>query len=437
MLPVSDRWNETICQSHTKVYYVDLWRYSKLKTGALSVEKIAEDLPIQSGSVTDDRSAAIRRRCNLRLPGTPEVMALLTRNVPGNGGLWPTGNELRIRSGIRYDDGTEETVPMGVFRVAQPTIIRGPDGIQVELTGYDRSRTISRARFTEPAQFGTQSESTYNWTYQDLIMRIVQRAYGTRLQDVRDWESFDPSVHVEPVIKFKRVPDPTKPKLLTVTLDDDPWTVCLNAGLAIGEELQFDQMGDLVMEKIPDPGLQEVTYEYIEGEEATFTDLSRVIDDERAYNGVIVTGQSSSTDEKIVRGEAWDTDPESPTYYRPGSGVSSNYGPVPYFYSSQYIYNNYQAQEVAKAMLKLVSGFIETITFDGIMNPAQESGDVVAIQNLETGVDTYLVLDTINYGLGYDQGMNAAGKRRRNAVGTDPEDDVTEIVAEPDSSTEL
>lgn len=378
MYNVTERFKKALRQSHVVVSHVELLR---------SGDVIYDGLPVVSGDVTDDSQALIRRRCNLSLPVNDDVMALLPRDHPSDGGLWPLGNEVKLYSGIRYSNGDEELVPMGVYRIARPVASTANDVVTID--GYDRSRSVSRARFTEPYSI---SQGT---NYAIAIKELVQ----SRIAWLADEDFlFMDTDHTTPLLVF--------------TSDDDPWQMATDMAASLGAELFFDGNGNCVLRPEPDPAFTPPVFEYISGEEATILDMDRDLDDEQAYNGVIVTGEN--TDLLLpVRAESWDTNPDSPTYYDPDYPSQSVYGAVPYFITSQYVTTVQQAQDAAAANLTRVMGIIEKIEFSAINNPAHESGDVIAVGRDELNVNGVYILDSVRIGIGAASGMAGTTRKRR------------------------
>ena len=92
------------------------------------------------------------------------------------------------------------------------------------------------------------------------------------------------------------------------------------------------------------------------------------------YNAVSVSGQTSDANVPPVYGFASDGDPASPTYY------NGPFGKKPRFYSSQYITTTEQANDVAINMLAEALAINSSLTFNALMVPFLESGDVIAVE---------------------------------------------------------
>ena len=381
MYSVSDRFLAAIRKSHTVVTEADVYQGGDLVT---------QGIPVISGSVTDDSQAIIRRRVSLALAADASVLDALTSVVPSGGGLWPLGNEIHVRSGIRFQDDTTELVPVGVFRISRPFIQENADGVTVSIDGFDRSRAVSRARFTEPYVVSAGTN------YAEAIQALIQSRLAT-LDATNDF-IFMTTEHTTPQLVF--------------TSQDDPMQMAINMAGSIGAELFFDGNGRCVLRPEPNPAYDPSVFDYVEGEDATVTEIGRDLDDEQAYNGVIVVGENSELPEP-VRAEAWDTNQNSPTYYDPDYPSASLYGPVPFFISSQYVTTTQQAQDAANANLARVLGIIEKAQFGAITNPAHQSGDIITVQRQRIGMEGVNILDSITFGLGENMAMSGSTRKRR------------------------
>lgn len=378
MYPVSARFLAALRKSHTELAHGDLYRQGEL---------IFPEVPIVSGQVTDDSSALIRRRMALVLPATSEVLEALASTPPDNGGLWPLGNELKIHTGIQFGPGDEELVPLGLYRISKPVIADTPEGPTVNLEGYDRSRSVSRAKFTQPYVIAVGTN--YATAIKDLIK--------SRIATLTDADFILMST------------DYTTPQLV-FTIDDDPMEMAIQMASSMGAELFFDGDGKCVLRPEPDPLFDPSVFDYIEGEEATLTAINRDLDDELAYNGAIVVSENSELPAPL-RAEAWDTTLTSPTYYDPAFPSASVYGAVPYSVSTQYITTQEQCQDAANAELARRLGVIEQLQFNAVNNPAHQSGDIVTVGRAAIGASGVNILD--NFTLTFGEGSSMAGATRK------------------------
>ena len=380
MWPVSQRFIDALHSSHTIAAECDIFSQRKM---------VADNVPILGGTISDDSQALIRRRGSFFFAASEDVLAMLDSDIPDDGGMWPTGNELHVRVGLRFPDNTQELVPNGVYRISKPVLTESNGQVSIAVDGYDRARAVSRARFTKAY---TVSPSN---TYPTAIRSIVSRALP--------WI---------PYSDYRFMASNYKPPLMVFTMDDDPMGKAQEMAQSIGAELYFDGDGRPTLRPEPDPVYDPPCFYYVEGQDATLTTLQRTLDDEQAYNGIIVTSENSQIP-KPIRAEIWDTDVDSPTWYDPTRASLSKYGPVPFFMSSQYITTQAQANQAAQANLGRVLGVIESIQFNAVNNPAHESGDVIAVGRDRLSVRGTHILDSFQISFGNTVSFSGTTRKRR------------------------
>lgn len=389
MYPVTDRFKAELRKSHTVTARAEFWRGSHL----------IEEVPIESGEVSEDKTASVRRRCSLSIVADGNITLPTTNNYLESP-LWPIGTEVKVWSGIQYRDGTTEEVPMGVFRISKPRLSRSSRDLVISIDAYDRSRTISRNRFTSPYWIvgGTDFATAMKALIVDRMPSLkVDEDFLFMLTDGSDGGA----VYTTPWLVF--LPQ------------DDPWEQLLKMATSIGAELFFNGKGQCVLRPEPDPLWTPASFEYVSGETNIVDEIARDLDDEQAYNGVIVTGQTNDNYNLIPHGEAWDKNPDSPTYFDPDVPHLSVYGAVPYFYTSDYITTTEQAIAAANGMLLGVIGIMEVIEFAGLANPAHEGGDIIKVGDDVIGVDGNYLLDSWRIGLGFSGSMSGTTRKRRAA----------------------
>jgi len=284
--------------------------------------------------------------------------------------LAPYGNQLRVWSGIAYDDGTEELPCVGTFRITKSSS-RYP---MCTVTVSDRSWVVSNAKLIRPwhVAWGTL------WD-QAIIALLVDRYPGVPV-DI-------------PSVEYTS----TTPRL---TLDEeaDPWAAAQKWAASIGYALYFTPLGvaTIVSEialAAADPvwtydGKPQADSPY---DPADYTNLALYdetddLDADAASNGVIITGNSSSNS-AAVRGEAYDNDPDSPTRW------GGPFGFKPLFENSELVTTNGQAGQLALGRLQQVGGLAEALQIPAVCNSALEAGDQARVIRPELGIDTVHMLD--------------------------------------------
>jgi Domain of unknown function (DUF5047) len=356
VLPVSGRFLQEIVQSHTVYSYVDaisprgdVVRLAAINTGGQS-------------TVSIDRTADVRRRCTIDCIDPTGTITPKTASAI----LSPYGTELRPYRGVKYTDGTIEVVPLGRFRLSKVTIKDTGNGTpDIELEGFDFSRTIQRAKFTSIYTVAA------NYSIVQAIKDIVLRTFPGVTFDALDTGM-------------------TTPQALVFDVGNDPWAAASDMATSIGCEVFFDVYGNVVIAPPPDINhLPKPDFSYVEGQGCTMTELDSLYTDDPGFNGVVVTGESIGTDAPPVRAISWDNEPSSPTYHL------GPYGEVPQFISDQNITTVDQAQTVADATLLGLLGFSAQLTITAATNPALDAGDTIQVTRAVNGINALYAIDTV------------------------------------------
>lgn len=353
MEPTTDRFLPEIRKSHTVVSYVDV----------ISPVQETFRLPAIGGAVQVDGTADVRRRCTVSCIDTDGTFT----PTGVSSVLTPYGTEIRPYRGVKYGDGTEEVVPLGVFRLSKVNVkdtVGGSPTIDMEASDY--SRTVSRDRFTVPYTIETGTNLI------DAIQAIIERTFPNPDYDI-----------------LSTTLTTTAPKLFDA--GDDPWGACQTLAASMGCDVFFNTVGGVTIAPPVDiDALPTPDFTYIEGDNCTMLDLERVFSDEPGFNGVIVVGESPGDELPPVRGEAWDDEPSSATY-RLGP-----YGEVPMFVTDQNVKTTEEAEAMAEALLRKQLGFSSQVSISAIVNPALDAGDVLEVQRQRSHVEGLFALDAFN-----------------------------------------
>jgi hypothetical protein len=364
MARMSDRFYKEIRKSHKVVSYVDV----------ISPDNETVRLHALDGSVDCDKTAAIRRKIGVHCI---DPTGVLTPRANGEL-LTPFGTEIRAYRGVEYADGEQEVASLGVFRLSRCTVADSNSGSPViTLEGFDRSRTIQRAKFTSPYVIspGTNAISA--------IKAIVQRTF--------------------PEVEFDSISSPVSTTApLLYDAGSDPLEAIFSLAASVGCHAYFDAEGRFAILPPHDVNaLPSADFTIIEGEGSTMLDLAREYTDEPGYNGFIVTGESVGDNLPPVRGEAWDDNPTSPTYRR------GPYGEVPGFYTDNLAKTADQCTTVARALLAEALGFSSKLAVTTWVNPSYEADDIVEVKRLKSGVDGVYSVDafSVPFRAGETQGL--------------------------------
>jgi len=286
--------------------------------------------------------------------------------------LAPYGNQLRVWSGIAFDDGTEELVCVGTFRITK-AVSRYPR-CTVDIS--DRAWIAGNAKLTAPYFVAAGT------AWDVAISNILGVAY--------------PGVPIDiPVVEFTS----TTPRL---TLDEqaDPWAAAQDWAASVGYALYFTPLGVATIRSELGMAAEDPVWVFdgkpAANAPAVLSDWANLAlydeavtwDTADTYNGVIISGNSSSL-AAAVRGTAYDTDPTSPTQW------GGPFGFKPLFENNELVSTNAQAAAKAVGRLQQVAGLSESLTIPSVMNPALAVGDTVRVIRPELGIDTIHLLDRI------------------------------------------
>lgn len=364
----------------------------------------------------------------IRLVVTTETTTIDNGIVPDDAFdvLAPFGNELRLWRGIRVETQealsygrlaedftnyadletlidsygtltqatetvvTDELVPLGVFVITNVEIEEADGGVNINVSGQDRSLRIARNRWTD----------TYTVAKNTNVVTAITKLLQNRWDDIQ--------------LSFSSSDETVGKSVFGTETDNNPWADAQKLAKSAGLDLYFD--GDGVAQLEPSPVYDEATgvESYLENEEAMVLGVKRSLSVEQTYNGVIAIGTNSNTD-TIYRAETWDDDPESPTY-RYGK-----FGSVPRFYTSPMIQTTAAAKKVATALLAKSKGAQESISWTQITDPSLEAGDMISIRNAATKVNQHLIIDRMTIPLAPTVAMSCVARTIRTMT----DDEVT------------
>lgn len=353
----STRFDIAVAESHTIAVVVDVL-YNRLP--------VALGLDVVSGTVTLDRTAGQRGRCDLTL-AEPLMMPTATAGL-----LSPYGYELSIKRGITYRDGTKELMPLGVYPIQQSSV----DGVSLttSASGVDRSQLVADARLED--DYAIAAGVDYGAAIQALVAAgVAGLTY-----------SFASTGYVTPALTF--------------SAQADRWESARGMATAIGCELYFNGVGTLVLR--PEPTFAGVpVWAFVEGGLLVSADLS--LDRGDAYNRVIATGENTSNG-TVARGVWTDTDTASSTFY------SGGFGHKPRFLSSPYIVSDAQALTAATAIGTAQKGVARSLSFTAIPNPALEPGDVITVRRTAMGLNELHLIDALTFDLSATGAMTGSSR---------------------------
>lgn len=348
-------WASKVGVTHKPIFSVQVWNGNNY----------VQDLPgMIDGTVDVDETRAVRRICtlNLQSAGYPadDLVPVLETDL-----LHPaSGNEIRIFRGIDYQNGTQDLVPLGVFRPSTPKIVDDGNSVSVSISGNDRSFWLSRLKWQVPYNIASGT---------DLALAIRSAILFLSPNTPINFTATNPAPNgVSYTVTAQAFG-------LNITQSNQPWVDLVALAATAGFELFFDVQGVCVLRPIPLPSTISQSRVFTEGAGCTMTQLERDLDETSEYNGVIVVG--NGTGGAPVRGTATVTDTSQPNYWGGPWGkvpliVETTAFPAPGQGSTA---ATNQATAAAKARLQLVNRALSAVSADIVPDPTLQEGDGLGV----------------------------------------------------------
>lgn len=338
--------------------------------------------PNRGGSVTFDSRRDVRATCtDLTLASGVDGVDLIPEF--GTDPTSPlTDNEVFIQSGVVLADGTTEWVPLGVFGFQEAAMVEDTNGVTVTLTDLaDRSRLVTRSRWVAPYTIPAGTD----------LATAVSSALDTTWP-AHPTLSAQATATIGALVTFTEGPD------------SDPWRDLCGLAAAHGMELYFDRLGVPTLRDLPQPASTDVVATYADGADAVLLSLKRSVSiAEGSYNGLVVTGESTSG-AAPVRYVLWDS-PAGPTTTPPER-------PRPAWYSSPMITTFAQVSATCAAMLPRYLGATELMSWTQIVNAAHDPWDLVRVTRGSVKADTEVLFDQVTIPFAASEPMTVVGRSR-------------------------
>jgi hypothetical protein len=366
----TDEFLAEIRRSHHVVSWVDV----------ISPTGETKRLSATGGSVTEDATAEIRRRCSLSCyDATGDLTPKSADDL-----LTPYGTEVRPYRGVKYADGRTEVMPLGVFRISQVDVDDSVGGSpDIKLEAFDRSRTVIRDKFIEPY---TVAKDTNLIT---AIKAIIARTF--------------PDAEYDAITTTMTTSAPQ-----VFDANTSPWEAVNTLAKSLGCEVYFDARGRVVIAPPPDiDALPGPDFEFNEGAGCTMTNIKSKFTDEPGFNGIVLVGASLGDDKPPVRAVVWDEEPTSPTYHL------GPYGEVPDFVTDENVKTDAEATNAAKSLLQGYLGFSDQVLITCWPNPALTASSIVQVERERSGATGLYSVDQVTTPLAAHEAGSVTVRRKR------------------------
>ncbi|MFJ6073714.1 DUF5047 domain-containing protein [Streptomyces sp. NPDC093065] len=326
---MSSRFLARLAESHEVVTRVQLFR----------TDGSVLDLEHTGGAVTVDRGQAIRRTCT----ATCADLSVIPRTPADK--LATYGARLRISRGVAFGDGSQELVPLGVFRLdsVDGDLTEGP----VTLQGKSLEACIADDKFTQV------------WTATGTVVGAVTALITRSLPDA------------DVISTITDGPIGAR----TFDIEADPWAGAQEIAAAAGAEVYTNADGVFVIAEMPDLLTAVPVWAVEAGEGGVYVTGNRAMASDGVFNGVLARGENVYEGVPPVSYLATDSDPGSPTYW------DGPYGRRPMFYSSSTLVSLAACQQAATLKLAAARAPNATGDFTSLPNPALEPGDVLRVSH--------------------------------------------------------
>lgn len=305
--------------------------------------------PMLSWSVTADRTAQVRRTCQVVL--SPETPRGLT-------GVTVQGAYLQLDVGVDYLDGSEELIPQGYFRIDSEETQR-PDG-GIAISGYGLEKAVVDDQFLRPR---TASNSSAVDLIEALLLETLPAAVIVR-RTVRD------------------------AAVTRMTWESDRWGAIdggdASIARSIGVEVWADGRGRFVFSDVPT--LNDTPVWTVDaGAGGVLVTAAASTSVEGVYNVVVAVGDSSDGSIPVGPITVQDASATSPTW------VGGPFGRRVRHYSSPLLRTPAQADAAARSMLANSLGLAKGLSFTSVPNAALEPGDIVIVDNGEDAPEHHII----------------------------------------------
>lgn len=348
---------------------------------------VAENLPVSGGSIRVELDSDIRR--------SGEITLADPRLVPtfANDTLSPLGAEIKVRQGMVYPNGTEELIPLGVFRL-DVTNWSDASGAIPRVQMFDRSKAMQ-------VDIGSP-HSRSGWWASEVILEFIEFFYPSLATP-------DPNAPGLPPTSFAAVFD--FPGVIDYRLPGGHiwesgtyWELISELAANMGCQLYFDVHGHPKVR--PFPVLDQNTHATDAvltvgvGDDGILVDADHTYSREGVFNSVLVVGLTPVNGAAPVY-QAFNNTPGSPLRW------GGPFGRVTKRIDDSTLRTAAQCKARADVELRKYTGAAYSIDFTAVPNPALDVGDIILAEYLNDTQELHLVSNlTIPLGSGQFSGSS-------------------------------
>ncbi|WP_051940772.1 DUF5047 domain-containing protein [Phaeacidiphilus oryzae] len=331
MYPVTSQFLDAIAHSHTMSARVD---------AAYNGAATKNDLTFHDGTVTLDRGSKIRRQLSLTV-SDPSLLPRAVTDTLGAG-----GQTLTAYRGVRYPSGVVELATLGTFSITE---VSGDRDLGPVTLSASSAEALLQA---DPFETATTTKG-YSTCLDAITYLIHQTIPGATITNRTG----------------------ANPALPTMSWDAgaDRWDAVTSIATAMSGEIYVDHGGAFIIAPVPNPLTGPVVWEIAPGGVMLTDTRGQTLTG--VYNGVVVTGDNTSSGSAPVTGSAYLTDTSNPLYWGGPAGKRT------YSYQSSAVVTSGQATQVAQTLLAQYGAPHTTVGVGCVPNPALQPGDIVRVRH--------------------------------------------------------
>lgn len=331
--------------------------------------------------------------------------------VPGGGST----TTMTVDSIVTTTAATTEWVPLGVFRMTQPSTTYTGASTVTTVNGHDRSHEISLRTWT----FAYTIKAGF--TVDQAIVAILNDRWGNT-QPALTYNVTPTSIIVPTGTVLGVDFTSSGAQSAANSSGNDPWADCVSLAQSVGCELFFDRQGIVVMRTVPDASTVPVTSRFVDGQNGTLVDqVVRELDETTMVNQVIMIGTGAT-----VTNQDGSVSPGAPvtataSYMDPVLGINGVFGARTSFVTNSAISDVGTCQIAANSALSLGLASLDDTSFEAVPNPTIEVGDADRLIEPAVQADGTYIVSAITFPLDISNPMQVTNRASSvSFTGTNP-----------------